>query len=406
MTAMLESVLGTAARGFRLFPCVQRGKTPLLKDWPHRASCDADVVSKWAQRHPGCNWAIATGSASGLFVIDIDDEVGNNSFCSLVEQHGTWVKTLSVTTARGQHFYFTYPATGAIRNSTGKLGKGIDVRGDGGFVLCPPSIHPDGPIYAWTNPPSALVGAPPWVLDKITTKTELAIVQAASEIGSLPEGCRNDGLARFGGFLRRRGFSQVQIEAILIDKNARRCRPPLPTDEVRKIAASVARYAPGGPDPLESAWQAIPDRDSQSQYQRFLALARQLQQARPEQSVALPLERIAALMAVDWTTVRYYRRRATTEGFLQRTAPPIAHRRAAEYRVTIPITPINGLVGKNAMVGKDQEDSKNSMVGNSQKPHGGKPHGGNGSMSMVGKENAHGGEELGTYVGYFSDEVQ
>jgi hypothetical protein len=339
--AALEPVLGN---GWRLFPCAERGKVPLLKNWPRCASSDADVILRWAKKYERCNWSVATGPESGVFAIDIDGESGAESFNSLVEKHGEWTETLAVTTARGQHFYFDWPASGTIRCSAGKLGAGVDVRGDGGYCVIPPSVHESGARYEWAG--NSQVAAPDWLLISITSAARNAPYVA--EIGILPEGTRNDGLARLAGAMRRKGIALPEIEHALLEHNVRRCRPPLLDAEVRKIAQSVSRYAPGGPDPLVRAWYASAGEYS-SNYQRFLALARQLQRDRPEQAVALPLERIGELMGLDWTSVGIYRRNAVKAGALQPFGQYIPHRRAALYRVPleeIPTKiPTSGLVG-------------------------------------------------------------
>src|SRR5712692_4654517 len=89
---------------------------------------------------------------------------------------------------------------------------------------------------------------------------------AAAKIGILPRSQRNDGLTRLGGALRRKGSTPAEIGTELLAANARRCRPPLGEVEVFKIAASVARYEPGGPDPLETAWQTIQGETYPSRY--------------------------------------------------------------------------------------------------------------------------------------------
>jgi hypothetical protein len=104
-----------------------------------------------------------------------------------------------------------------------------------------------------------------------------------------------------------RGPVLTEIESVLFDHNARRCQPPLPGAEVSRIAASVASYPAGGPDPLDAAFQTIEVLSYQSNYERFILLARQLQETRPDQHVALPLERISALMRIHWTTAGLYR---------------------------------------------------------------------------------------------------
>jgi hypothetical protein len=344
--AGLEQVLTLADdRGWPLFPCAERGKTPLIGDWPRRASSHADVISRWAKKHERCNWAVPTGPASGVFAIDVDGEVGENSFCALVELYGTWSQTLTAITGRGRHFYFDFPASGTIRNSSGKLGAGIDVRGDGGYCIIPPSTHPSGAVYEW-NGNSQVATAADWLLKSITSAARPAV--ESNEIGILPEGRRNDGLTRLAGAMRRRGKSRSEIEYELLAANLRRCRPPLSDDEVMKIAASVARYAAGGLDPLEAAWQATQGHGG-SNYERFLALAAHLQEQRPGQAVALPLERIASLLRVHWNSVGYYRSKAVASGILHPAGDYIPHRRAGLYRFSEekPLVTSNGLVTKS-----------------------------------------------------------
>lgn len=328
----LEALEPALEHGWRIFPCAPRDKNPLLTDWPRRASSNADMISRWAEKYRACNWGLACGPESGVFVLDVDGERGENSLRSLVEQHGTWEKTLTASTARGTHFYFQWPdAETIIRNSASKIGAGIDVRGRRGYVLCPPSIHPSGTPYEWTAVNLQAARAPGWLLESLTSAARPVI--EASEIGILPEGQRNDGLTRLAGALRRKGKNQSEIEAELLAANVRRCRPPLLDTEVRKIAASVSRYAPGGLDPLEAAWQATQG-DCGSNYEQFLALAAHLQEQRPGQPVALPLERIASLLRVHWNSVSYYRSKAVASGILSPAGDYVPHRRAGLYRVS------------------------------------------------------------------------
>jgi Bifunctional DNA primase/polymerase, N-terminal/Primase C terminal 1 (PriCT-1) len=379
----LERVLSLAARGWRLLPCAERGKTPLLSDWTRRASCDIGTICMWAKKHVGCNWGVLCGADSGVWVLDVDGESGDASLRSLVEQHGDeWTRTLAVTTARGQHLYFSHPGSGnAIRTNAGKLGVGLDVRGDGGYALVPPSTHPSGTPYEWTSPLNELapISAPAWLLESVRS-AERPFVRAA-DVDVISEGRRNDTLTRVGGYLRRKGATAPEITSALLDQNLRRCRPPLSESEVRLIASSVSRYEPGGPDPLESAWQAIQAQTYPSRYERFLALARQLQLARPGQTIALPLKRIAELMGVHWTTVSVYRQKAVTDGLLEPAGEYIAHRRAGLYRIseraeTLTKTLTTGLVrvcensySENPIVRVNSISRSESPVVRGENPH-------------------------------------
>jgi hypothetical protein len=333
----LDRVLGLAARRWRLFPCAPHTKTPLLKGWPVLASSDPATIRKWAVKHPGCNWGLATGPDSGVFVLDVDGERGRASLATLEVQHGPLPAALVSHTGRedgGEHRWFTWPVDRNLRNCTGKLGDGLDIRAAGGYVIVPPSIHPTGRAYQWADPNLSIADAPRWLLEMVTTPQRFAPAPAV-EIGILRDGQRNDGLTRLGGALRRRGASLQELEAELLRANTRRCHPSLPDAEVLKIAASVGRYPVGGPDPLETAWQATQEENYPSRYERFLALARQLQLARPGQAIALPLLRIAALMEIHWTTVSLYRQKAVTDGLLEPVSEYIPHRRAGLYRCSL-----------------------------------------------------------------------
>src|SRR5664280_1233091 len=94
-----------AAQGWRLFPCAPRNKPPLLKGWRALASSDPATIRKWAVKHPGCNWGVACGADSGVWVIDVDGNPGRDSLSALEAKSGPLPATLAVQTARGMHFY-------------------------------------------------------------------------------------------------------------------------------------------------------------------------------------------------------------------------------------------------------------------------------------------------------------
>lgn len=273
-----------------------------------------------------------------MFVVDVDGKKGRASLAALEAHHGPLPATLASHTGRedsGEHRWFTWPGDRNIRNSTGKLlGDGLDIRAAGGYVIVPPSMHPTGRAYQWADTTVRIADAPMWLLEMVTTPQRFAL-SPATEIGILRDGCRNDGLARLAGAMRRKGATRDQLEASLLEANSRRCRPPLEDAEVLKIAASISSYPVGGPDPLETAWQVIQGETSPSNYERFVALARQLQLSRRGQTIALPLQRIAALMGIHWTTVSLYRRAAVANGVLEPTGEYIPHRRAGLYRISV-----------------------------------------------------------------------
>lgn len=134
-----SAVLPMAARGFRLLPVEAGGKRPLIPEWPEKATCDAETLSAWQSQYPGCNWGLACGSDSGVFVLDVDGDEGAAAIRELCSTYGDeWMDTLTAITARGLHLYYQCPEGAHIRNSTAKLARGLNVRGEGGYVVVPP----------------------------------------------------------------------------------------------------------------------------------------------------------------------------------------------------------------------------------------------------------------------------
>src|SRR5438128_496832 len=239
-------VLRMARRGWRLFPA-NREKKPLIEAWPQQASNDPAQLRFWAKRWSGCNWALATGAGSGIFVLDVDGEPGLAAIRGLSAQHGwEWIETLGVKTGRGSHHYFAWPEGANIRNSAGKLGPGLDIRGEGGYVIVPPSIHPDGHEYHWLGEGENVpIAQPPhWLLEKLVEPVNAVAPSPAADGEAILEGGRNAALTSLAGSMRRRGMTPQAIEVALLTENAARCKPPLPEGEVCEIATSVARYEP------------------------------------------------------------------------------------------------------------------------------------------------------------------
>ena len=324
-------IIAAAGRGWRLLPVRERGKTPLVPAWPQRATSALEQLEAWALEYHVCNWGVATGPGTGIFVVDVDGMSGQIALAEFWKKGYVLPATLTVATGDGLHHYFRWPAGRNIRNSAGKLARGLDIRGDGGFVVIPPSIHPSGVSYAYVDPGKALAEAPAWLSEMAAGIGAQEPRTLAVAMSILCEGERNDGLTRLAGAMRRRGATLPELERGLLEANVRRCRPSLPDAEVRRIAASVATYPVGGPDPLDCAWAAVAQEAHSTGYERFVALARQLQLARPGLPIALPLQRIGLLMECDWTQVRRWRVRCMRAGLLHQVGKHIPHRKAALY---------------------------------------------------------------------------
>jgi hypothetical protein len=163
MTAsLLEFALQYAGRQWCVFPlhsvqdgrCTcgrdcgkNAGKHPRVKGGFKVATADPRQIEAWWRKWPDANIGIATGAVSGIVVIDIDGATGRATLQRLVAQYELLPRTEHVKTARGWHLYFAMPPTcPPIPCSTGD---GLDVRGDGGYVVAPPSRHASGHVYQW-----------------------------------------------------------------------------------------------------------------------------------------------------------------------------------------------------------------------------------------------------------------
>lgn len=170
-----QSALDYATRfGWAVFPLVPRGKTPLTSHGFKDASTDPERIREWWTTTPDANIGIATGTASNLVVLDLDSRAAVASF---VEAYGD-PSTPCSTTGRGAHLLFAHPG-GRVRSRAGALGPEIDVRGDGGYIVAPPSIHPSGKAYGWHPERHPLftvpVPLPPALLDALSSGTSSAL---------------------------------------------------------------------------------------------------------------------------------------------------------------------------------------------------------------------------------------
>lgn len=148
--AMLRAALSYAARGVPVLPCEPYGKRPLTKDGFWEATTNVQQIRAWWGRWPSANVGIPTGKASGLVVLDADAGDGLESLVELELSRGQPPKTARARTGGGgEHLYFRYPKDVEVRNSQGYLGPGLDIRGEGGYVVVPPSRT--GEPYEWVD---------------------------------------------------------------------------------------------------------------------------------------------------------------------------------------------------------------------------------------------------------------
>ena len=155
--------------------------------------------------------------------------------------------TVEAITARGRHLYFKWPERD-VGNSAGKIAPGIDVRGNGGYVLVSPSLHPSGRRYAWSvDSASAFAAAPEWLIGMSTAVLLFDTARPNDPAqwrdlirNGIPDGCRNDRVTRLVGHLLGRHVDPEVALEIALAINDARCRPPLPRNEVIAIVDSIA----------------------------------------------------------------------------------------------------------------------------------------------------------------------
>jgi hypothetical protein len=154
----VRQVLELSSRGWSIMP-IGRKKIPLVP-WRRLQSRRAGDrrLREWWRRFDSPNAGIVTGSVSGLVVVDCDDDAARARCVEL-----GLPATFTVRTARGWHFYYALPDDEIVRNSSGRFGDGVDVRGEGGYVVAPGSRHASGAVYTVEND-AQLAAAPQWLL--------------------------------------------------------------------------------------------------------------------------------------------------------------------------------------------------------------------------------------------------
>jgi hypothetical protein len=264
---MAVAALDYATRGWSVFPvhsvtagrcscgnpaCGSPGKHPRVARGLTEASKAPQQIRAWWGRWPTANIAVATGQISRFFVLDVDPgHGGDESLRTLEVEHGPLPHTVrSLTGGGGDHILFEHVP--GLRNSAGRIAPGIDVRGDGGYVVAPPSLHISGRSYAWNvdhHPLDAPVAkAPSWLIalaqqpaprsaDAPSVAPAARWVQAFSQ--NCSEGRRNDALARLTGYLLGHGIEPYVALELARLWNRGCCHPPLDDAELLRTVNSI-----------------------------------------------------------------------------------------------------------------------------------------------------------------------
>jgi len=233
-----------------VFPVSPKNKKPLTPHGCKDAKKNVGAIKAWWKKWPDANIGIATGSASNLVVIDedCDEDKGLDGFQSVTEWeriHGKLPVTYMCLTGRGgYHLYFRYDGTD-IKNRAGLL-EGVDVRGEGGYVIAPPSIHPNGTEYVWEYDPEEfeLADANETVLELLATDKSVEPEQFKLP-DKIQDGARNDTIFKLASSMQAQGLPDEAIRDAVYKTNAELCVHPLDAKELDLILSSALKYAKG-----------------------------------------------------------------------------------------------------------------------------------------------------------------
>lgn len=240
---MLNAALEYLQRGWSVIPLKRDKKTYLNKWEPFQERlATREQVQAWWTNWPDANIGIVTGKLSGVVVIDADGPEGVASLRTL----GAIPPTPAVQTSRGWHYYFAHP--GSEVKTRAKILPDLDVRGDGGYAVAPPSTHSSGWEYEWAILPEDVAPAklPPGMLALLSKDGTRAPVGEKSvdwvniALAGVKDGARNATAAKLAGHFLGKGLPPSEAEQLLLAWN-RNNKPPLSDQEIATVVASVAR---------------------------------------------------------------------------------------------------------------------------------------------------------------------
>lgn len=223
--------------GWNVIP-VDKNKRPWIK-WEkyQEQKVTAKEIEEWWDRWPSAGIAVITGEISGLVVVDVENSEGLPFINEHVED-ATKSTLVSKTGGGGWHLFFKHPGNVTVPNAV-KIFPNVDVRGDGGYVVVPPSLHHSGNQYKWElkAKPSPL---PLSLQQKLFSPKHRKLSSGDWQV-DIPEGKRDEELTRRAGKLLQIGIAPGEALNMLIAWDQAHCKPPLGEEEIRKIVNSIHR---------------------------------------------------------------------------------------------------------------------------------------------------------------------
>ena len=203
--------------GWSVLPVKPEEKRPIMTNWRQYAKNrpSAKMVEDWFVKRSGVGIGIATGRVSGVVVLDVE------SYCpspieELLRKYPT--QLISRSGSGGYHLFYSYPANVPRVANRVRIFEGADLRADGGFIVLPPTRHPNGRNYEWVKkgPPGVFPRA---LLDLRSEPTGVGEGWITEALRGACEGSRNDTCARLAGYFFKKGMNADVVEALLLDWN-------------------------------------------------------------------------------------------------------------------------------------------------------------------------------------------
>lgn len=266
----LVAAIDYAERGWRVLP-VGLNKRPINHNGSTGATTDKTQILRWWKEHPFANIGIAT-ERSSFWVVDVDMKENCNGWNSLLSTFGSELvfdydkHLVGKTATGGVHFLFQYPEGIDVHNAQGIL-PGVDIRGDGGYIVVAPSSRKIGDEYKnyrWNDGSLPIAEPKPWALRLLSMQRQAKSrgVDVARVISGLSAGERDTELFRFACLLASRNAPRDMAEAFLTTA-ADRCRPPFGHAEVlekleRAYSYVASRHPPTPPIPPATGAAPMP----------------------------------------------------------------------------------------------------------------------------------------------------
>jgi hypothetical protein len=224
--------------GWSVLPVKPEEKRPFMTNWLQYTKTKAtkEMVTSWFVNLSGVGVGVVTGRVSNMVVLDVEASCPY-SIEDLLRRYPT--QMYSRTGSGGYHLFYQYPTSVPHVSNRVRIFDGADLRADGGFIVLPPTIHPNGNRYEWVK--RGPLGAFPVALLELQAQPRVQNDGWITEtLRGVSEGGRNDACARLAGYFFKKGINSDIVETLLMEWNERN-DPPLPVREIRTTIKSIER---------------------------------------------------------------------------------------------------------------------------------------------------------------------